>query len=81
VTPIITMSGWTMGTLLTGAVIVESVFSRQGLGRTLATAITGRDLPVVTGVVVLAAVSFTVLNIVVDVVYQIIDPRLRGTAL
>jgi peptide/nickel transport system permease protein len=81
VTPIVTMSGWTMGTLLTGAVIVESVFSRQGLGRTLATAITGRDLPVVTGVVVLAAVSFTVLNIVVDVVYQIIDPRLRGTAL
>lgn len=79
--PIVTMSGWTMGTLLTGAVIVESVFSRQGLGRILATAINGRDLPVVSGIVVLAAVTFTLLNIVVDIVYRVIDPRLRDTAL
>ncbi|WP_222869762.1 ABC transporter permease [Actinomadura decatromicini] len=79
-TPIVTMSGWTMGTLLTGAVIVESVFSRQGLGRTLATAISGHDLPLVTGIVVLAAAAFTVLNIAVDLLYRILDPRLREAA-
>lgn len=78
--PIVTMSGWTMGTLLTGAVIVESVFSRQGLGRILATAINGRDLPVVTGIVILAAVAFTATNIVVDIAYRVLDPRLRGSA-
>ena len=75
--PVVTLSGWVMGALLSGAVVVETVFSRPGVGRTLVAAIGGRDLPVVIGVVVLAAALFTVLNLVVDGLYRLIDPRLR----
>ncbi|MGW6303793.1 ABC transporter permease [Streptomyces niveus] len=77
--PLTTLSGWTIGALLSGTVVIETVFSRPGLGRVLAAAITSRDLPVVTGVVVIAAAAFSLLNILVDVVYRIIDPRLRST--
>ncbi|WP_374065047.1 ABC transporter permease [Actinokineospora auranticolor] len=78
--PLLTLSGWTIGTLLSGAVVVETVFTRQGLGRVLATAIAARDMPVVTGIVVLAAAVFAVLNLVVDLLYQVADPRLAGRA-
>ncbi|MFF7654289.1 ABC transporter permease [Streptomyces sp. NPDC007983] len=75
--PLVTLSGWTVGSLLSGAVVIETVFNRQGLGRVMATAITNRDLPVVTGVVVVSAVLFTLINIVVDWLYQVVDPRLK----
>lgn len=75
--PMATLSGWTVGALLSGAVVIETVFNRQGLGRIMATAITNRDLPVVTGVVVVSAVLFTLINILVDWLYQIVDPRLK----
>ncbi|NUU25720.1 MAG: ABC transporter permease, partial [Streptomycetaceae bacterium] len=54
--PLVTLSGWMTGVLLGGAVVVETVFSRQGLGRTAADAIQGRDFPVVTGVVIVSAI-------------------------
>ena len=78
--PLLTMTGWTIGALLGGAVIVETVFNRPGLGRILAIAVVGRDIPVVTGIVVLSAVVFGILNIGVDWLYRLIDPRLRETA-
>ncbi|MET9262094.1 ABC transporter permease [Amycolatopsis sp. NPDC004079] len=74
--PLITLSGWTIGTLLSGAVVVETVFTRQGIGRVLATAISARDMPMVTGIVVIAAAVFAVLNLIVDVLYRAVDHRL-----
>ncbi|MEV5829034.1 ABC transporter permease [Spirillospora sp. NPDC052242] len=79
--PMITLSGWCVGALLSGAVVIETIFSRQGLGRVMATAIAGRDLPVVTGVVVVSALAFSVINLAVDGLYRVVDPRLRGAAL
>ncbi|MFD9702966.1 ABC transporter permease [Lentzea sp. NPDC059081] len=75
IVPLVTLSGWTVGALLSGAVVIEMVFNRPGIGRTLATAIANKDLPVVSGVVVIAAVVFTVVNFLVDVLYRVMDPR------
>ena len=73
----LTLSGYLAGSLLGGAVLVESVFARPGLGRIAIRAIIGRDLPVVLGVIVLGALVFAVLNLLVDLSYRAIDPRLR----
>ncbi|MET9896729.1 ABC transporter permease [Streptomyces sp. NPDC006465] len=78
--PVITLSGWVVGALLGGSVLVETIFSRQGIGRVMASAISGRDLPLVTGIAVVSAVVFTVVNIAVDLLYRVVDPRLRETA-
>ncbi|MCD0451739.1 ABC transporter permease [Actinocorallia sp. API 0066] len=75
--PVLTLSGWALGTLLSGAVVVETVFGRRGIGRVMATAVIGRDVPTVTGVVIVSAVFFTLINILVDGLYRVIDPRLR----
>jgi ABC-type dipeptide/oligopeptide/nickel transport system permease component len=69
--------GLELGNLLTGAVIVETVFSRPGLGRLLVTAILSKDYPTVQAVVLLIAVIYAVLNLVVDLLYPVLDPRLR----
>ncbi|NUT49471.1 MAG: ABC transporter permease [Saccharothrix sp.] len=76
--PLVTMSGWTLGTLLGGAVVVETVFARPGLGRVTLAAVNGRDFPVVTAVVMLSALVFVVINLVTDALYLVVDPRLRG---
>lgn len=73
----LTLSGYLVGSLLGGAVLVESVFARPGLGRVAIRAIIGRDVPVILGVIVLAALVFAVLNLVVDLSYRALDPRLR----
>jgi peptide/nickel transport system permease protein len=75
--PMVTLSGWVVGSLFSGAVVVETVFSRQGIGRVLATAIQGRDFPVVTGVVVVSTLLFVVVSLLVDWLYRVIDPRLK----
>lgn len=75
--PLITMSGFVVGGLLGGAVITESLFTRQGIGRVLLAAVNGKDLPVVLGVVLLAAFVYVAVNLIVDLVYPIIDPRLK----
>ena len=79
--PVITLSGWALGALFSGAVVIETLFSRQGLGRIMATAISARDLPVVTGVVIVSAVAFSLINLAVDWLYRVVDPRLRDAAL
>ncbi len=75
--PLVTMSGWTLGSLLGGAVVVETLFARPGLGRVALAAVNGRDFPVVIAVVMLSALVFVVINTVVDLLYTVIDPRLR----
>lgn len=73
----LTLTAYLVGSLLGGTVLVETVFARAGLGRVTLTAITDRDLPVVTGVILLSALVFVVVNLAVDVAASVIDPRLR----
>ncbi|GAA4978731.1 ABC transporter permease [Yinghuangia aomiensis] len=73
--PTLTMLGLLVGNLLAGAVIAETVFSRQGLGRVTVDAVTGQDLPVVQGLVVLGALVFVLVNLAVDLLYPMLDPR------
>ncbi len=75
--PIVTVVGLQFGTLLGGAVIIEQVFSLPGLGRFALEGINLRDYPVVQGAVLLIAVAFVVVNLVVDLLYSLIDPRIR----
>jgi peptide/nickel transport system permease protein len=75
--PIVTLLGLQLGGLLSGAVIIESIFSLPGNGQLLATSIFNRDFPVVQGLVVVIAVVFVVVNLVVDVIYASLDPRIR----
>lgn len=79
VLPAISLSGWALGALISGAVIVESIFSRPGIGQVLVTAVSSRDVPTVTGIVVVVAAIYIMANLLVDLVYTIIDPRLRDS--
>jgi peptide/nickel transport system permease protein len=78
VLPAITLSGWALGALISGAVIVETVFARPGIGNMIVTAATNRDVPLVSGVVMLVAFIYVVANVLVDIAYAIVDPRLRS---
>jgi ABC-type dipeptide/oligopeptide/nickel transport system permease component len=75
--PVVTIIGLQFGGLLTGAVIVESVFSRPGLGRYAVTAIESRDFPAIQGIVLLAAIIYVIVNLIVDLLYAAVDPRIR----
>jgi peptide/nickel transport system permease protein len=75
--PTVTMLGLQLGVLLGGAVVTETIFSRPGLGRLAVDAIAGRDFPLVQGVVLFAAVMYVFINLIVDVFYAAIDPRIR----
>ncbi|MFF0146045.1 peptide/nickel transport system permease protein [Amycolatopsis sulphurea] len=76
--PALTIAGVTFGNLVAGSVITETVFARKGLGRMTQNAISTLDLPLVQGIVVFVAASFAVLNLVVDLAYPLLDPRLRA---
>jgi peptide/nickel transport system permease protein len=73
--PALTVTGLIVGQLFSGTVVTETVFSRPGLGRVTATAVQQQDIPVVQGIVLLAAAIFVVVNLVVDLVYPLLDPR------
>ncbi|WP_327015461.1 ABC transporter permease [Cryobacterium sp. GrIS_2_6] len=75
--PGISLSGWAFGSLISGAVVVETIFARPGLGRTLLNAVTVRDVPVVIGVVLVVAAAYIVMTLLTDVAQRIADPRLR----
>jgi ABC-type dipeptide/oligopeptide/nickel transport system permease component len=77
---VLTMLALQFGFLLGGTVITESVFARRGLGRVAVEAVLNQDLPVVQGIVLLAAVTYTLSNLVADLAQQWLDPRLRETA-
>ncbi|GAA3219136.1 ABC transporter permease [Actinocorallia longicatena] len=76
--PLVTLVGWLFGMTFGSLVVVETVFSRPGMGQLILHAVEGKDLPVVLGVVVLTSVVFVTVNILQDLAYLIIDPRLRG---
>jgi len=77
--PVVTVIGLQFGALLSGAVLTETVFGRVGVGRYVVTAITARDYPVVQATVLIVAVFVVVINLVVDVLYAALDPRIRYT--
>jgi peptide/nickel transport system permease protein len=65
------------GALLTGSIVVEMIFSWPGLGRLMITAINSRDYPLVEGCVLVFALSYVVVNMLTDLVYSVVDPRIR----
>ena len=75
--PTLTITGVLTGTLLTGAVVTETVFNRAGLGRVILQGVQNSDIPVLQGVVVIAACIFVVVNLLVDLSYPLLDPRIR----
>jgi peptide/nickel transport system permease protein len=77
--PAITLSGWALGALVSGAVIVENVFGRPGIGQVLVNAVNTRDVPTVSGIVLVIAAVYVVANLLVDIAYSIVDPRLRAS--
>jgi peptide/nickel transport system permease protein len=79
VLPAITLSGWALGALVSGAVIAENVFGRPGIGQVLVNAVNTRDVPTVSGIVLVVAAVYVVANLLVDLAYVLVDPRLRAT--
>jgi peptide/nickel transport system permease protein len=75
--PLLTLSGFVFASLLGGAAVVETLFSRQGIGRLMVDATSGKDVPLVIGITLLAALIYTIVNMLVDACYVLIDPRLR----
>jgi peptide/nickel transport system permease protein/oligopeptide transport system permease protein len=75
--PVVTIGGLEFGRLMAGAVLTETVFTWPGVGRLLVDSILARDYPVVQGAVLLIAVSFIIVNLLVDLIYGLIDPRIR----
>lgn len=77
VMPAITVAGLVSGRLIAGAVIIETVFGRNGIGSLTVNAVESKDLAVVQGVVVLTAVVFVIVNLLVDLMYPLLDPRIE----
>lgn len=75
--PAVTLTGWFVGVLFGGAIVVEAVFGRPGLGQLTLTAVTGKDMPVVMAIIMLAAAVYVTVSTIVDLAYLVIDPRLR----
>ena len=75
--PVVTILGLQFGNVLSGAVVVEVIFGRSGLGSYLVQAIQAKDIPVVQSVVLFIAVVYILINLAVDVAYGILDPRIR----
>ena len=75
--PILTVAGIQFGSLLGGTVIIESVFARAGIGRLAIIAIQQRDIPLVLGVVIFFAITYVLMNLLVDLSYAFLDPRIR----
>ncbi|MEU1669801.1 ABC transporter permease [Streptomyces sparsogenes] len=76
-TPILTLLGLDLGALLGGAVLTETTYNLPGLGRLAVTAISNKDLPVILGVTLMAALFIVVANLIVDLLYAVVDPRVR----
>ncbi len=76
--PIITIIGLQFGTLLGGALLTESIFSIPGIGRLMVDSIKSRDYPVVQGGVLLIAIAFSIVNLIVDIIYGFVDPRIKS---
>ena len=75
--PVLTFSGLVLASFMNGSVVVESVFAWPGIGTMTLDAVSGRDFPVVQGAVIMIAVFFIVINLLVDILYAFVDPRIR----
>jgi peptide/nickel transport system permease protein len=75
--PVLTIIGLQLGNLLGGAVVIETVFAREGIGRLAVTAILSKDFPLVQGIVLVAAVVYVSINLLIDLSYAMLDPRIR----
>jgi peptide/nickel transport system permease protein len=75
--PVLTIIGFILGSLLAGAAVVETVFTLPGLGRLLVDSITARDYPVVQGAVLFIALVYVAVNLAVDLIYPLLDPKVR----
>ena len=75
--PIITFLGMTFADIIAGSIVVEQVFGIPGIGRILLTSISNRDYPVVMAIIVCLAAAVIIINSLVDLVYQWVDPRIR----
>lgn len=75
--PIVTISGFFVGSIIAGAVITETVFAWPGVGRLFVTSVANRDLPVVQVIIILVATSMVITNLTVDILYTWLDPRIR----
>jgi ABC-type dipeptide/oligopeptide/nickel transport system permease component len=75
--PVITILGLQMGVLLAGAIITESIFSWPGLGLLTIQAINARDYPLVQGCILTIAITYILINLVTDLLYSVVDPRIR----
>lgn len=76
--PVLTIAGIQLATILGGVIVVEVVFAWPGLGRLVYDAVAARDYPLIQGAVLLVAVMFIVVNLMVDVLYAVVDPRIRA---
>ncbi len=77
ITPIVTVLGLDIGTLLGGAILIETVFNIPGVGRLAYEGIINSDLPVIQGTVLFGAFFIVIANLIVDIVYAFLDPRVR----
>jgi peptide/nickel transport system permease protein/oligopeptide transport system permease protein len=75
--PVVTIFGLQFGQLLAGTVVIETVFARPGIGRLIVDAILAKDFPVVQGIVLVVAIAYVVVNLIVDLAYALLDPRIR----
>lgn len=75
--PVVTIIGLQFGALLGGAVVIETVFARRGVGRLAIDAILAKDFPVIQGTVLFAALVYVSVNLIIDLLYSVIDPRIR----
>jgi ABC-type dipeptide/oligopeptide/nickel transport system permease component len=75
--PVLTFTGLVLASFMNGSVIVESVFAWPGIGSMTLDAVSGRDFPVVQGAVIMIAVFFIIINLLVDILYAFVDPRIR----
>jgi ABC-type dipeptide/oligopeptide/nickel transport system permease component len=75
--PIVTIFGLQFGALLAGTVIIETVFGRPGIGRLVVAAILNKDFPLVQGVVLFVSTAYVFINLAIDIIYVVIDPRIR----
>lgn len=77
--PVITIVGMNIGTMLTGSVLVEVVFAWPGMGRLLYDGVLARDYPLIIGIILVTSIAVVLINLITDVLYAIVDPRIRYT--
>ncbi len=75
--PVITLAGFQVGLLVGGTVLIEQIFTLPGMGRFLITALNVRDFPIIQAIVLLITFAFAAINLVIDLVYAVLDPRIR----